>query len=273
MTENQWPQQESDPYRADQYGTTAATASAAAPATTPGSPSKADAAKGEAATVAGHAAGAAENVAQTAKSEVTNVAAEAKVNARDLLHQARSDLTSQAGTQQQKAAEGLHSISSQLRAMAAAPQEQGVASDLVRQVAERSESVASWLGNRDPGSVLDEAKSFARRRPGTFLLLAAGAGLLAGRLGRSLQAGPPVGGTATVTVPPPARYPSTEPGLRTDLAEPYPDEAVLGEPTLGEPRLTGAGPTSSQNLPGGTSSGAPLGDVDDPYTGGGGRPL
>ena len=51
--------------------------------------------------------------------------------------------------------------------------------------------MASWLENRDPGSLLDEVKSFARQRPGTFLLAAAGAGLLAGRLGRSLQAGAP----------------------------------------------------------------------------------
>ena len=54
-----------------------------------------------------------------------------------------------------------------------------------------SQSVASWLENRDPGSLLEEVKSFARQRPGTFLLVAAGAGLLAGRLGRSLQAGAP----------------------------------------------------------------------------------
>ena len=156
-----------------------------------GSSTKTDAAKDEAANVAGQAGGAAQNVAETAKSEAANVASEAKTNAKDLLHQAKSDLTSQAGTQQQKAAEGIRTISSQLRSMADAPDQQGVASDLIRQAADRSESVASWLDNRDPGSLLDEVKSFARQRPGTFLLLAAGAGLLAGRLGRSLQAGAP----------------------------------------------------------------------------------
>ncbi len=41
----------------------------------------------------------------------------------------------------------------------------------------------------DPASLLDEAKSFARQRPGAFLLLAAGAGVLAGRLTRGLSAG------------------------------------------------------------------------------------
>jgi hypothetical protein len=38
---------------------------------------------------------------------------------------------------------------------------------------------------------LSEVKGFARQRPGTFLLLAAGAGILAGRLSRSLSAGVP----------------------------------------------------------------------------------
>jgi hypothetical protein len=62
----------------------------------------------------------------------------------------------------------------------AASDQQGVASCLVRQAAERSSSVASWLEARAPGSLLDEVVYFARRRRGTFLLMAAGAGLLAG---------------------------------------------------------------------------------------------
>jgi hypothetical protein len=83
-------------------------------------------------------------------------------------------------------ADGLWSISDELSAMANASQDGGVATDLVRQAAERSSAVAAWLENRDPGSLLDEVKAFARRRPGAFLLLAAGAGVLAGRLGRGM---------------------------------------------------------------------------------------
>jgi hypothetical protein len=130
-------------------------------------------------------------VAETAKTEAANVASEAKANAKDLLYQARSDLTDQAGAQQQKVASGLRSISEELHSMARASDQPGVASDLVRQAAERSSSVAAWLDGRDPGSLLNEVKSFARQRPGTFLLLAAGAGVLAGRLTRSLSAGAP----------------------------------------------------------------------------------
>jgi hypothetical protein len=200
MTENQWPQG-TDPAPADPYATPATPPPAAGSIPPAPSATRAEAAKRGASGVASHAAGAADNVAQTAKSEAAHVAADVKFNARDLTYQARTDLTSQAGTQQQKAAEGLHNLSSQLRSMADAPEQRGVASDLVQQVAERSESVASWLGTRDPGAVLNEAKTFARQRPGTFLLLAAGAGLLAGRLGRSLQAGPPAPGAPAGTVP------------------------------------------------------------------------
>ncbi|WP_164202764.1 hypothetical protein [[Micrococcus luteus] ATCC 49442] len=157
--------------------------------------SRTDAVKGEAADVARTAADSAQNVAETAKTEAANVASEAKANAKDLLYQARSDLTDQAGVQQQKVASGLRSVSDELHAMARASDQPGVASDLVRQAADRSSAVAAWLDGRDPGSLLNEVKTFARQRPGTFLLLAAGAGVLAGRLTRSLSAGAPESAT------------------------------------------------------------------------------
>jgi len=251
MTENQWPQDEdltippatqNSGYGAGTtgYGATGAgTTGYGTPGYQDDASSRKDVAKEEAANVAGEAKGAARNVAETAKSEAANVAYEAKNSARDLLHQAKSDLTSQAGTQQAKAAEGIRSISSQLRSMADAPDQQGVASDLIRQAADRSASVASWLDNRDPGSLLDEVKSFARQRPGTFLLMAAGAGLLAGRLGRSLQAGAPdtrTAGYGSATVPPyPVQPPVTESSMDAGVGAPLYDRAELGEPAYTQP--------------------------------------
>ena len=188
MTENQWPQDGS-------YGTLGATQKTAIPNETlypaPQAPSKTETAKQEAGEVAHQATDAAQHVVETAKTEAANVASEVRANAKDLLYQAKTDLTDQAGAQQQKVAKGLHSISGELRTMADASEQPGVATDLVRQAADRSSSVAAWLEDRDPGSLLDEVKSFARRRPGTFLLLAAGAGILAGRLTRSLSEGVP----------------------------------------------------------------------------------
>ena len=199
MTENQWPE---DPAytappastgipgeRSTPFPSTATPPYGEVPAGNTSGTSRKEAAKEEAADVARTAAGSAQNVAQTAKEEAANVAAEAKYSAQDLLAQAKSGLTSQAGTQQQKAAEGLRTMSSQLHSMASVPDQQGMASDLIRQAAQRSESVASWLENRQPGDLLGEVQRFARNRPGTFLLLAAGAGVLAGRLTRGLTAG------------------------------------------------------------------------------------
>ena len=217
MTENKWPEDGS-------YGTPVATqqtplrpattfpptsnVSANGTATGAGD-SRSDAVKDEAADLKRQAADSAQNVAETAKTEVANVAAEVKTNARDLLHQAKSDLTDQAGTQQKKVAEGLRSISTELETMADASEEPGVARDLVRQAAERSSAVAGWLDVRDPGSLLTEVKSFARQRPGTFLLLAAGAGVLAGRLSRSLSAGAPETGAAGTGSTPVTRVPDS----------------------------------------------------------------
>ena len=261
MTENQWPQTAS-PVTPDQYGNPAP-APVSPVGTGAGTASKSEAAKDEATQVASQAAGAAKDVAQTAKTEAGNVASEVKSNARDLLHQAKSDLTSQAGTQQQKVAEGIRSISSELRTMADASDQPGVASDLVRQAAERSQSVATWLDGRDPGSLLTEVKSFARQRPGTFLLLAAGAGVLAGRLTRGLAAGAPEApggraGQAYTPAPRTAAVPQTPIHQETVFAAG--DDRGLFD----EPRVSG-GPVSTQTLPAGTAADTPLREEDDPF--------
>jgi ElaB/YqjD/DUF883 family membrane-anchored ribosome-binding protein len=263
MTDNQWPAA-SARGPLDQYGNAAPTAPIVEPEN---SGSKKDAAKEEASKVAGQAAGAAQNVVQTAKSEAGNVASEAKSSAQDLLHQAKSGLGSQAGAQRQKAAEGIRTFSGQLQNMADAPEQQGVASDLIRQAAERTSSVASWVENKEPAALLDDVQSFARRKPGTFLLLAAGAGILVGRLARGLQAGAPAPEGTTAIPPRPAQPPAAEAATAAvavpRTAEPLDQgtvaaPAAYGETIYGEP----ARPAYS----GTEAGGVPLKDLDDPYT-------
>jgi hypothetical protein len=58
----------------------------------------------------------------------------------------------------------------------------------VSQARGRVDDVANWLDGRQPGDLLGELKSFARRRPGTFLLGALAAGVVAGRLTRGAVA-------------------------------------------------------------------------------------
>jgi hypothetical protein len=130
-------------------------------------------------------ASAAQHVAQTAASEAKNVAAEAGSQAKNLVSGLGSDLKSQAGAQQQKATEGLRSVSDELRSMADKSDNKMV-SNLVQQASQRTGAVAGWLENREPADLLEDVKVFARRRPGAFLALAAGAGLVVGRLTRGL---------------------------------------------------------------------------------------
>jgi len=147
---------------------------------------KADAAKGAAQDVAGDAKEKAANVAGTAKEQASNVASEATDHAKQLYGQATETLKEQAADQQQRAAGGLRSIGEQLGRMAENDDEQGVASKVVRDLSSRATSAAGFLEDRDPGSLLDEVKHFAAKRPGTFIAVAAGAGLLAGRLAKAL---------------------------------------------------------------------------------------
>ena len=110
-----------------------------------------------------------------------------------MIGQARSELTDQAQVQQARVATGLHSIADQLRTMATDSSEQGAVADLTHQAAEKTREVANFFENRDPGGVLDEVRAFARKRPGAFLALALGAGVVAGRLARGIAADPDEG--------------------------------------------------------------------------------
>ena len=151
-----------------------------------GGSGKADAAKSAAQDVAGDAKGKAQDVAGTAKEQASTVASEATDHAKQLFGQASDTLKEQAADQQQRAAGGLRSLGEQLGRMAENDDEQGVASKVVRDLSSRANSVAGYLEGRDPGSLLGEVKSFAAKRPGTFIAIAAGAGLLAGRLTKAL---------------------------------------------------------------------------------------
>jgi hypothetical protein len=71
--------------------------------------------------------------------------------------------------------------------MAGASGQGGMAAGLASQAASRVRNAGQWLDDRGPGQVADEMQSFARRRPAVFLALAAGAGLVAGRLTRGLK--------------------------------------------------------------------------------------
>lgn len=149
-----------------------------------GTPSTKDVAKDEASNVASTAAQAGSQVASTAADQAKQVTQETKRQAQDLIQQGRSQLQEQARTGQQKAGEGLSGIAQQLRTMVEGGSEtpSGPAADLVRQAGDKLEELASWVQDREPGDLVNEVRAYARRKPGVFLLGAAVAGVVAGRL-------------------------------------------------------------------------------------------
>ncbi|GGH95500.1 hypothetical protein GCM10007170_21170 [Arthrobacter liuii] len=151
--------------------------------------------------------------------------------------------------------------------MASAPDQQGMASDLVRQAAERTSSVASWLENREPGDLLNEVQRFARNRPGTFLLLAAGAGVLAGRLTRGLTAGAPEG-QGQIQGSGQLQGSGQHRAVQSPPVAPLRQETVYAAGTddlFDEPVVSSATPVSTSTLPAGTAEETPLRFEDDPY--------
>lgn len=169
----------------DTYGTASPSSSDLQPGDAPG---KVDTAKQEAADLKDTAASQAKDVLATAKDEASSVVGEAKTQAKDLYAQTQRELKDQADAQQQRIAGGLRSVGDELASMAANAGGGGVASDLVQQVSTRLSAAGAWLGDRDPSAVLAEVKRFARRKPGTFILGAAVAGIVVGRLTRALAA-------------------------------------------------------------------------------------
>jgi hypothetical protein len=128
------------------------------------------------------------DVAQTAAEKAKDVAQETTKQARDLLGEARGQVKQQAGDQHRALVDNLRSLADELSAMTSANEQGGMATQLVGQAGERVHGAANWLDGREPGDVLDEVRAFARRRPGTFLLGAALAGVAAGRLTRGVVA-------------------------------------------------------------------------------------
>ena len=107
-------------------------------------------------------------VAATATDQAKQVVGETQRQAKDLLDQGRSQVKDQVVTQQQKAGQSLSSLAQELRGLAdgttqGAP---GPARDLLQQGAGMVESFAGKLQNREPAELLDDVRSFARRKPG-----------------------------------------------------------------------------------------------------------
>jgi len=151
--------------------------------------STASVAKEQVAEVNQSAVEAGQQLAGTAKEQAGEVVAHTGRQAKELLEQARTELGEQAGAQQQRLAAGIRALADELLSMTQRSESPGLATELASQAASKSRDVAGWLDEREPGRLVEDVKVFARQRPGTFLLLALGAGIVAGRLTRGVKDG------------------------------------------------------------------------------------
>jgi hypothetical protein len=128
------------------------------------------------------AAEATQHVAGTAKGEAQHVVVVSKEQARKAAVQFRDQVQDEADTQTRRLAQGLRAFAEDLSSMSSGAESGSAAQGLVREAAEGGRRAADWLEQRGVDGLLADMRSFARRRPGTFLIGAAIAGFGIGRL-------------------------------------------------------------------------------------------
>jgi len=126
------------------------------------------------------------HVTGVAGEEAQKVAAEAKQQGKVLLEDAKGQLEEQSRAQRDRLVQTLSSLGDDLTRMSSQA-DSGLASGLVDQAAQQVRGLTNRLEGREPADLLDDVRDFARRKPGTFLLGALAAGIVAGRLARGAK--------------------------------------------------------------------------------------
>ena len=205
-------------------------------------------AKEQAKAAAGTAADEGKRVAGVAQGEAQRVASEAKFQTQHLLQQATSQVEEQSRTQKDRLVGTLRTLSDDLDQMAGRSEGGGVATDLVREVAGRARGLTSSLDAREPRELLEDVRAYARRRPGTFLVGALLAGVVAGRLtrgAREAQSGSaPEEVRPTSAVDPGYQGGQTYPVADATLTAPLAGEAATGQSPYVQDTPAGAAPTT-----------------------------
>jgi hypothetical protein len=145
-----------------------------------------DQATTEAANVKDSAVHAAVEVKDQAKEQLSGIAEQAKSEARSLTTEARGRLQEQADGTTQQVASTVADIGRELRSLAErSDKPDGPATEVIRQLADRTERFAQRLETVGYRGVADDLTRYGRNHPGTFLLCAGAAGFLAGRILRN----------------------------------------------------------------------------------------
>jgi len=221
------------------------------PAATPGGDdtSSSSDAKQQAKQAAGTAADEGKHVAGVAQGEAKKVAQEAKSQVSSLLDQATSQVEDQSRTQRDRLVETMRTFGDDLEKMAS-QSEGGMAAQAAHEVADRVRGLTSHLDGREPRDLLEDVRSYARRRPGTFLLGALVSGMVAGRLTRGAKAAHDAPSSSPSALR--ASTPATTPPVVADVdVRHVPDRPTTGT-AVGEP-LGGTGyPETAPAYPAGS---------------------
>jgi gas vesicle protein len=148
----------------------------------------ADTAKEQAGQVKDTAVEQGQKVASVAKDEAVQVKNEAASSLKDIVGQSRSELATQAGNSQNRLAEYVHSLADELGTLASKSDSSGPITDLAHRGARTGGELSHWLSEHEPADLLTEVTGFARRRPFAFLGASLLAGVVVGRVTRSLAA-------------------------------------------------------------------------------------
>lgn len=144
-------------------------------------------AKLQAAEVKDTAVNATAQVADAAKQEASQVVGEARDQVRGLIDTTLGEVRGRTKDGQSAVASTIQGLASELSELTNGQTTSGPVAQFAGDLAQRGEQLSTWLQNSEPDDVLVEVRRFAARRPGTFLAIAAGAGLLAGRLARGTR--------------------------------------------------------------------------------------
>jgi hypothetical protein len=142
--------------------------------------------KEQAKEAASTAASEGKHVTSVAGEEAQKVVAEAKQQTQALLDDAKTQLHEQSRSQRDRLVQTLGTLGDDLDRMAGQA-DSGLAGELVQKASERVRGISSRIDGREPAELLEEVRDFARRKPGTFLLGALAAGVVAGRFARGAQ--------------------------------------------------------------------------------------
>lgn len=150
--------------------------------------------------VGGHATQAGKEVTQTAKEGAQQVMQDVRTQGSQLTQEAKqqfhgiaqetsSQLRDHASTQTDKAAQQLRSLSEHARAFAEGrTDEAGSFPQYAEQATQKLETFVQRLEDGGIDGAMDDIRTFARRKPGTFLLAAGAIGFLGGRVLRGAKA-------------------------------------------------------------------------------------